>query len=706
MIERFRVITLGTLAAAMVAAAGAGAGPGPVIRIESPADACAMTGEGAASFSVVRRNDERIGVEVVFRGPNGTRRAPAEDRTVAALPDIDAGRHDVSFSLRDLPPGPYACFVRARDASGNQRDTSPVHVRVGPGPHVPRVMIDDDFTRIMNIPNACNTYISPQTNGHMNIDKLTAAVTHIATNRGLDTYVFCPGLGEVLPYRSDYYPVEKHERFWEMATSPGNRLRTNVPLLHYARQPPDGMGRDPIDDVRDVVARINPEIKFFVSVRMNDGHLFLRDTASLFDHETMEIKAPRNLNIYGQLSLFRWLHPEARIGEFSNLKACGSSVRHLFDYGWNWTDDGTDEHGMRRSVVHHKLAIVLDVMKNHRMDGILLDFMRLPYLFNPDKVPPELRVEIMSRFVAAVREYADGEYRERFGGSPQIAVRIPFAETEWGRLGIDLRRWAVAGVDIFVLSSQRQWVPPVFLKDGTLTHDIRRFKEMAGGGVSFIAELTYNSEYRSVEWNGKTYAASRRTTDEQLVSGAYAFGRRGADGIYLFNFPYYESVYKDPEVGVPPYRMVEAMALRREGRENRSDVHYTLRAPHVLDFPDATDKRRMQLPVEIGGSWTAVKFFAPKPGAWPERLRLRVEAAEDVSEGQIEARVNGHRVEGIVDTSEPFAPPFRFALCDPRRTAAFVVPASVMDGVDGELDINLRSAAGAKTVRWIDLTSY
>ncbi len=682
----------------------------PTISFKSPDTPCVLAGEVSLAVTVTNPENDLTQIQFCFDGPLGNEFIQRSEHTVVSLTGLKSGCHVISCNLQDIPSGQYNYYANACDEKGNRSNTPKLSVRVGPGSHVPNVMIDDDYTHIMNIPNAYNEYISPQTNGHMNIEKLTAAVTHIATNEGLDTYVFCPGLGEVLFYKSDYYSLSKHEKFWERATFLGNVLTKNIPLLHYIREAPEGMGRDPIDDVRDVISNVNPSIKFFVSVRMNDGHIFLRDTDNLFDHDTMQIytNAYRNLNIYPQLSFFRWLHPDSKIGVFSNLTATGSSIQYLFDYSKNWILTGDDSNGLKRCVYAHKLEIIRDVMKNHKMDGIQLDFMRLPYLFNPDTTTFEQRLNIMTNFICEVRKYADGPYHNAYGFVPQISVRIPFAETEWSRLGIDIQQWALSGVDVFVMSSQRQWYPASYFRDGSSTHDCAPLKVLAGEGVCFISELTYNSEFRNVQINGKNYTQNRRTTDEQLVSGAYLANRQSADGVYLFNFPYYEAVYKDPEVSVGPYRLVKEVGLRVDGKSSNSDIYYYMRSPHVIDFPDAAGGKCMQLPLDVSNSWQTFKFYAPKPGtnSWPSVMRLRVEAADAVDSSSLQAKINGVTVAAIADNQEPFNSPFRYALCNPANTAAFRVPGTVLDGIDGPVNIALRYRAGAKAICWIELTTY
>ena len=682
-------------------------GAAPLIRLESPAADCVLAGDVSLSVAVTDSENSPARIEFRFSGPVGNETIAPADRMVAVVTNPVSGINTVSCSLQEIPSGTYVYYVDAIDAKGITNVSSKLNIRVGPGNHTPKMMVDDDFTHIMNIPNAYNEYISPQTNGHLNLEKITAAVTHIATNNGIDTYVFCPGVGEVLFYKSDYYSLEKHEEYWERATFSGNSLKDNLPYFHYIRKAPEGLDRDPIDDVRDVVSNINPDIKFFVSIRMNDAHLFLRETESLFNYNTMEVytNAVRNRNIYTQLSFFRWLHPEASIGDFKNLKKTGSSIKYLFDYSKDWTNSASDTNGMKQSVYHHKLEIMKDVMKNHRMDGIMLDFMRLPYLFNPDTTTSEERRMIMISFISDVRKYADGAYRNLYGAVPQIAVRIPFAETEWDRLGIDIRQWALAGVDIFVMSSQRQWYLPSYFKDGSYTHDYTPLKALTGPGVHFTAELTYNSEYRT-EWiNFKNTTVNRRTTDEQLLSGAYLNRQMGADGLFLFNFPYYETVYKDVENSVEPYRLINDMTQIISGEKICTNIYYYIRSPHILDFPDAAGEKFMQLPVSVSNKWQSVKLYAPKPGEWPAALRMRVEADSVLSSTDIEVKVNGVALSAVSDSSEPYVMPFQYGLCIPANTVAFAVPGEIMSNIDGTMNMELRCNQNSKTIRWIEITA-
>ena len=676
----------------------------PVVVLNGPSESCVLANGVWLKATVTDSDGDLDRIIFHFRGPLNNPYVTDLDRHVVSLNNPVNGYNQAHFQLANIPPGQYIYYVDAYDDLNHRGRSGNVNgIRVGPGTHIPKVMVDDDYTRILHVNTSYNTWLQNPPNEHMNYNKLTAAIDHLASDDGIDTYIMNAGMGEFVYYKSTYYSIDDHIDFWQDATYPGNVFVNSIPYIAYVQYE----NRDPLTDAKDYLEANYPEKKFFIAVRMNDGHLYFAATSGLFNHETGDIypAGERSRPLYRLYNRFKWLNPDFRIGEFDNLSEYGSSVQHLLDYRKYWTRTGVDEYGLEKCTYQHKIAIIRDILNNHETDGVLLDFCRLPFLFNPDNTNFAERLEVMTNLISSIRGRMDGKYYDDHGYAPQLAVRIPAFSSAWYRMGIDIKEWALSGVDIFVMGFQRAWYPPMYLSDGTLAPNYGPLKDETGEGSFFVHELNYASEFRETTLpSGEEYTVRRRTTEEQLLSCAYQAYRRNAEGVYLFNFPYYqgEDPDDDPEVKVEPLYYLAQELSSQSGSESPY-FYYSLRQPNALDFPDMS----LTLPLPVTAtqsSWKEIKMYAPKPGSWPGMLRLRIE--HDGFKGNLSVKVNGAILNSTSYISEPYGPPFLYT-CDPDHTEAFRIPDSLMNNVDGILRIYVKlTTSGSRTIRWVDLSRY
>jgi hypothetical protein len=638
---------------------------------------------------------------VHFRGPLGL---PADsDRKVAiATGEGRAPAIDQSFDTASLPPGRYIHYVDARDARGQRLRSKNQQVRIGPSTFRPRVLYDSDYTHILNIESPYNTDAAKtrRDSSSLTRGKIEAAFAEIVAS-GADTLVLSPGVGEVGWFRSSYAPLTRHRDWWRAATG---REPPAEPLIDYVLK-----GGDPIDDARRVVDRAKKRL--FVSIRMNDGHAYYLDGA--VDPTTGRVLAGGAADLYRIFSEFQSTHPELRIGADPTLPTPRYSVLLDYSKGRPGRDPAT---GLETSVRGHKAALVKGMLDEHEVDGVVLDFMRLAYLFNQQQTTSEQRRAIMVEFLSGLRRELDGHQRDLRGKAPQLFVRIPYLPEEWDKLGVSIPEWALAGVDGFVFSFERAWAQPFYYGEGaTKLPRFDAWKSRVGDGVSFLHEINYVTEGRLIpDPTGKTdaksnkprtYTVARRTRDQMIVSGAFAAKSLGADGFYFFNMPYYrgQDAYADPEVRVaPPFALFDCLR-KLDCFGATSEPYYFLAPKGSLNYA-TLPKTALQLPRKAEDGRATFALYAPRPtNGWPKRLRLRIELEEPTAR-LAEVRVDGVSVPEMARRDEPYASPFRYGLSVPERTSSWDVDPAILKG--SRVEIAITAAAGARpTIHWIDLTA-
>jgi hypothetical protein len=234
-------------------------------------------------------------------------------------------------------------------------------------------------------------------------------------------------------------------------------------------------------------------LEVFWSLRMNDTH----------DGSTA-IYGPANL----KANRFKTAHPEFMLGKAKQRPKHGA---------WTALDFGQPE------VREHAFRLIEEVCRNYDVDGIELDFFRHPVYFRStargDKASDADRAA-MTELVTRVRALVDevGTTRKR----PMLmAFRGPDSLEYCRDIGLDLERWLADGLfDLVVASSYFQlneWDYSVALgrKYGVKVYpslDESRLRDTAGLALR------------------RTKLAYRARAAEVWMAGA--------DGVYVFNFPF------------------------------------------------------------------------------------------------------------------------------------------------------------------------
>ncbi|WP_432799938.1 hypothetical protein [Poriferisphaera sp. WC338] len=385
----------------------------------------------------------------------------------------------------------------------------------------------------------------------------------------------------------------------------------------------------------------------FVSFRMNDGH-YLR----------WDYKRPPPSG-YHTLSKFYVEHaPEYCIGdkfEGEQLDSWDARVQ-------NWSIP---------EVRQYKLSLIEELCKNYDLDGIELDFMRHASYFDLSKTTSEERKAIMSDVIRSIRTYLDNNSH---GNRRKLCVRIPAFISDHDRIGLDVKKWAEAGVDMFNISSH------YFLCQQT---DLPQMVKMAPN-KAFYLEMTHTTRTGKV-FNSKSYDGFtiRRSTETQFYTAAHLAYSRGAQGVSTFNFQYYRE-FGDPRSGPffePPFHIFK----------NIGDPDWVAQQPQhyiLAGLWNGAQRHNPQIPkagylFKPGVSATFKLDMAPRKGGWRKDGTLRVQGSGDISDVVFEVTANGTPLVSTTKVGEPYNNPYPQLLGDGSVHKGWIVPSKLLkDGVN------------------------
>ena len=610
----------------------------------------------------------------------------------------DPTRASVELSVGELlasgamAPGVCSATVEVEQADGSRLESDAVVVRLARPLEAPRVMYDHDLTHAVREGAGSGVDVEA---------RIASTIEELRARSGVDTVVVAAGLGEVPVWDSQYYPLRVHAELWRERTGrapPSDALLTGEVLA----------GGDPLGAARRAssAGEVHP-LRFYVSLRMNDKHF--THVPGHYDAYTATIRVPSR-HVFETVSRFLWSDLDRRISLERHRGDTAAMDPSLFGSGYHVLLDYA-----KPGVLEHKSALIRDLVRAQDMDGLVLDFMRVPHLFNQRDTTRSQRVAIMTRLIADARAALDLRAASR-EHPIALAVRIPYLPEARSRLGIDIAAWALAGVDVFVLGFERDWSQPFFYHGDRIVDftEVRRL----GGDVRAYQEINYATQvrrvlladctrsvpvtYRTHErcWvdegarrcdrieaatyaeASRTYDARRRTTRSQMISGAHAAYARGADGVYLFNMPYYRGGDgPDPERRVdPPFDAMQCLG-EPSCVARAAAPHYFLARQFELDYQELDGSYPLPAEVPGAGEALAIALFTPAPaGGFPETMRLDVEL-ESRPTGDLVASLGGRRLEAASPAPPRRATGHRCAIAEPERRLTFIVPGgSITDG--------------------------
>jgi len=335
-------------------------------------------------------------------------------------------------------------------------------------PNGPRLIYNDDCSNKF----MANAY-------PLRAETLREHVATLAAN-GVDTLCWCLGTGFVADHDSEVYEVSGQGR-GPFKSSGQWRMMANLAALIEAG-----------DDPPKVICEASHQhgIQVLLSLRMNDCHQSADPTGPIASRE--------------------WIaHPEYRLTKVA---------RDYFLSAWNYAIPEVREQ---------RLAIIREVAEKYDADGIELDFMRSPYLFNVDEA--EQNQPILTEFVRQVRSMLD-DIGAGKGRHLAIGARCLASVQDCNAAGMDVLTWIQEGLV--------EWLSPGKY-DVTWVAPAAEFVQAARpAGVRILPTV------------GVCPQVGQYTTPEMYYGAAANFYFDGADGIYLFNYPCFGEVYEPEDLEV------------------------------------------------------------------------------------------------------------------------------------------------------------
>ena len=477
----------------------------------------------------------------------------------------------------------------------------------------------------------------------LQIEMLEAAVDE-TVGSGVDVHMLQPGYCWIPWWKSKTYPAEQHYRWFKdrAGLSPsfyGNYVMTGGDMVQVF-----------VDRCRH--RGLTP----FISFRLNDGHLL----------ENVGTKNQRA----EWVSRFYEEHPEYRIGPDIN----------------NW--DQRVHNWAIPEVRAHKFAFIREICENYDIDGFELDFMRHPSYFRLTETTSEQRAEIMTAFVAQVRDLLDRT--SRHDGRRWLCVRVPCYLAAHDKLGIDLRAMVDAGLDMVNLSCHN------FVSQHG---DLAAIRKMVPDAALYL-EMTHMVS-AGPRVSGERYGSAqyRRTTDEQFYTTAHLAYARGIDGASIFNFAYYRQ-FGEPGRGPfnePPFHVLNH--LNDPSWLARQPQHYfTGNIWYAASLPTHRIPHRM-----VPGQWAVFTMdMAPPEGGWQDDGRFRIQAEAPLGNSKWLMKFNGVDLKPTTDTSEPYPSPHPPMLGTPEELRAWTVPVGLLKDGNNKVEIGMVDGEPTRII-FIDL---
>jgi hypothetical protein len=474
-------------------------------------------------------------------------------------------------------------------------------------------------------------------------DRLLATIDEA---KGIDVHMLQPGLGWVPWWHSEVDPPAEHYAFYERQygikpTSVGRYLMAGG------------------DIVRTFVEHCRKTgVAPFISYRLNDGH-HVRELADA-------LKRGRPTS---SMSRFYWEnYAKYRLGPDPADWAQGV---------FNWAIPEVREN---------KFALLREICQKYDIDGLELDFMRHFSYFSTEETNRAQRCGIMAAFVGRIREVLDSTSRR--GQRRWLCVRVPAWIEAHDRLGIDLRRFVAAGVDMVNLSAS------YFTVQAT---DLPRVCTMLPDTAVYL-EMTHTP------MTGPALAGSGsqpflRTTDQQFYTTAQLAYAQGAAGVSLFNFVYYR-YHVMPELGPfcePPFHVLPHLGDR--AWLDRQPQSYFL-----AGLSNKPERRRRLLPFlfDAGKSRKFVLEMTPTASHQRDGL-LRLRSEKDMIDCAWQVTVNDTRLAPTAFVRKPTEHPYDGYLGEASQHTCFVCPrAAVREGTN-TIEVRLEKGGPVKLI-YLDLT--
>ncbi|MBE6632940.1 MAG: hypothetical protein E7620_01205 [Ruminococcaceae bacterium] len=475
------------------------------------------------------------------------------------------------------------------------------------------------------------------------LPRLNAAVDE-AVDAGADVFI-SEIYGMVPWYPSEVYSVQAH-REWFNSYFQKEAVRS---YLTYTEQGGDF--------IRVQSNRAHEKgAEYWLSYRLNDHHGMTRPV-------TADTANP------SFVSRFYMEHQSMIIGEpQSNC----DWFRYMLDFQYE-------------EVRAYKLSLIRELIENYEIDGLMIDFMRTPALFKLSATTEEQRKEIMVSFLSEIGKALE-EKSEKTGRDYSFAVKIPMDRDAYGKLGIDVSAFSrEAGVDTFFLFdyfTARQ--------EYEMLDEVRRLCPES----TVVLEMGHATTWQKLPEMSR---AMRLVTKEQFYTTAYLAYCHGADGVSLFNLPWYRADEETGAVYQPPFEIFRG--LKDPAFLEKQPQHYFEGATENMLIHDFDLKSAVW---EAGETHSFTMEMQAPEGGWKQDGVLRLESLQKVSGLDIEVHVNGVLVQLTTVLEEPYENPYLNLLGTPEQWRAYTVPAYLLQNGANEITVVNRSSSSIR-LYFVDL---
>lgn len=328
---------------------------------------------------------------------------------------------------------------------------------------------------------------------------------------GADAHFLQPGLGWIPWWPSNIYSIEDHHR-WLRDTFKIKGIRKVGRFLLE--------GGDLSATLVDACQQMNQAP--FLSYRLNDGH-HVRELA-----EALKRGRPTP-----NMARHYWDNYERfQIGPDQTSWDNG-----VFD--WSFPE-----------VRDYKFSLIKEACSNYDLAGLELDFLRHWVRFGP-KTKQSDPLKITTDFVRRIRNMLDRTAADRGLPRRSLCVRVPAAVKARPDQGLDLAALVDAGVNMVNLShSYLTW------QDDS----VAVAKRQVGEAAAVYLEMTH-ATMTGKATNGSGTQPFQRTTEQQFYTTARLAYNQGAQGVSLFNFPYYRYLVTEQNglFHEPPFHILPSL---------------------------------------------------------------------------------------------------------------------------------------------------
>jgi hypothetical protein len=340
--------------------------------------------------------------------------------------------------------------------------------------------------------------------------------------------------------------------------------------------------------------------------------------------------------------------------------------------GGAWTDRALNY--AHREVREYEMAFLKELLERYDPDGIELDWMRFGRHLTPGKEREE--GHILTEFMRQARALTE-EWSKKRGHPIALAARVPAHPDAAVGLGMDGVTWAKEGLVDWL-------VPCPFWSSTDFDIPVELWKQRLGDAK---VRVTPGAEFNARPWPG---GKPVRNDVACLAGFAASAWKRGADGIYLFNWmdsgtrPVPESAYRTLiQRGLGPD--VVAAELRRY------PVCYRDTVPS--GFPNGAS-----LPItgKAGGTCRVAIGPAPKTGkAW---VIAGLAGSKTLAAAALQVQVNGQATEAVSD----FAHLAQLG-GDSKRALRFAVPLGILQPGHNEIRLIPEPGSEQQKVVWVEM---